>query len=516
MSLVETDLGRAERTHPESDQRDRPRPELVVRAEQDRQRPGFHFVAPAGWLNDPNGVGEWGGVFHLFYQYNPEAAVHDRIRWGHATSTDLLRWHDEPIALTPSAGADAEGCWSGVLVDDNGTPTLVYSGHAPALGRTQNCCLATGTPDLTVWTKDAANPVIPGPPDGVDVTELRDHAVWREGEQWHQIMGSGLVGRGGALLHFSGPTLSNWTYQGALLVADELPTGGTFTGSTWECPDLFAPEGHHTDRRVLVFSAWDNGLTLYPLYLTGRLSEDKFVPDGPARHLDLGLRHFYAPQSFTAADGRRIQFGWSQEARPDAAAAEAGWSGVMSLPRTLTLAHDGTLLAAPVDEIEPLRIGTSEQLRVMSGRMQMETSGDQLDLVADVMIPPDGALELAVRATEDLREATFVKLERDARGTTRLTLDRSRSRLASLTEGYDLTELGGTLPTLVNDRVALRVLVDHSIVEVFANGVPLTARVYPAETDAVGVRVSVHRSATANLTAWQMRDVRRGDNGDHN
>ncbi len=491
-------------------ERDLPPHELRVRAERDHHRPGFHFVAPAGWMNDPNGVGEWDGVFHLFYQYNPEAAVHHRIHWGHATSSDLLHWQDEPIALAPSAGADAEGCWSGVLVDDAGTPALLYSGHAPELGRTQNCCVATGSADLRTWTKHTANPVIPGPPAGLEVTELRDHTVWREGGRWHQVMGSGLIGRGGALLHFSGPTLTDWTYEGILLDALDVPTDGGFNGSTWECPDLFALDPADPDRRVLVFSAWHEGVTLYPLYLTGRLAEGTFIADGPPKSVDLGLRHFYAPQSFTTSDGRRIQFGWAQEARPDAAAVEAGWSGVMSLPRTVALGPDGRLLAAPVDGVADLRVGHGEQVSVAAGDVWATTTGDQLDVSADVHLPAGARVELAVRATDDLGEVTVVRLEREQDGTTRLTLDRSHSRVDSQADDYDLCELGGTLPTPSGDIVMLRVLVDHSMLEVFADGVPLTARVYPSRADAVGVRVRVEGQASANLTIWQMQRTGRG------
>ncbi len=482
--------------------------DLAARAERDPHRPAYHFVAPGGWLNDPNGLSQWDGTFHLFYQYNPAGPVHDRVHWGHASSTDLIHWRDEPIALAPSAGPDAEGCWSGVLVNDGGTPTLVYSGHAPSRCSTQTCCVATGTADLRQWTKHPGNPVIPGPPDGLDVTELRDHTVWREDGRWHQAMGSGLVGHGGALLHFSGADLRSWDYLGPLVTADDLPHGGPFSGNTWECPDLFplGPDGTW----MLVFSAWDHGRTLYPLYLTGRLSDGQFHPDAHPRHLDLGLRHFYAPQSFAADDGRRIQFGWAQEARPDAEVLQAGWSGVMSLPRTLDLQPDGTLAAAPVAELDVLRSGSEERVEIASGAVRTRTAGDQLDLAADLVLPPGGSVEVAIRATEDLHEATLVRIERSLDGVARLTVDRSRSRNAPDAGSYDLCDLGGALPALTNDRLTLRILVDHSIVEVFAAGVPLTARIYPASPDATGVHVAVDGAgARVSLSAWEMRGTQR-------
>ena len=110
----------------------------------DHHRPLIHFSPPANWLNDPNGMIDWDGVFHLFYQYNPNGPLHGTIHWGHASSADLVHWTDHPIALAPTPGGpDAEGCWSGCAVDNNGTPTFVYTGVNP-----QTVCLAVSADDL--------------------------------------------------------------------------------------------------------------------------------------------------------------------------------------------------------------------------------------------------------------------------------------------------------------------------------------------------------------------------------
>ncbi|WP_407343064.1 glycoside hydrolase family 32 protein [Pengzhenrongella phosphoraccumulans] len=478
---------------------------------RDPQRPRFHFVSPGGWLNDPNGLCRWAGRYHLFYQYNPAAAVHHRIHWGHASSTDLVHWRDEPVALVPSDGPDVDGCWSGVVVDDGGVPTMVYSGRKD--GREAGC-VATGSPDLVRWRKHPTNPVLAGPPPGLDVTAFRDHCVWREGTLWHQLVGSGQRGVGGAALHYTSPDLRSWTYVGPMLVGDAATTEPIWTAEMWECVDLFDLDG----TSVLAFSVWDDGETLYPAYVTGRREGGRLVA-GPARLLDLGLRHFYAPQSLLDDDGRRIMFGWMQEAREDAAAVAAGWSGVMSLPRVVRLDAGGELAFAPAAEVAALR---TTRLHggpaVLGAATAVQTvDGDQLDLVAEVRLPAGTRVELAVRATADGAEQSVVVLDRapGAAGA-RLTLDRSSS---SLDPGVDTVALGGDVPVGPDDRVALRVLVDHSALEIFANGRALSARVYPTRPDAVGVWLGGWSApgvagrpvpAMDRLDVWRMADLWTG------
>src|SRR6266487_6704302 len=142
-------------------------------ARTDPHRPQYHFLPRANWLNDPNGLIQWGGTYHLFYQYNPNGPFHATIHWGHAASADLVHWRHLPIALAPTPGAaDADGCWSGCAVNDGGVPTLIYSGHRNG---EQRACLATSADGLLTWQKHPGNPVIPGPPPGLDLVAFRDH-----------------------------------------------------------------------------------------------------------------------------------------------------------------------------------------------------------------------------------------------------------------------------------------------------------------------------------------------------
>lgn len=486
---------------------------MVERAQADPHRPRFHFVSPAGWLNDPNGLSQWDGTYHLFYQYNPSSPVHDRIHWGHATSTDLVHWTDEPVALVPGeTGPDAEGCWSGVLVDDGGTPTVVYSGrHAGG----ELPCVAVGSADLRAWTPAEENPVIAAPPPDVDVTAFRDHCVWRQDGRWRQLVGSGIRGRGGAAFLYESADLRTWDYVGPLVVGDaSIGAQGDpdWTGTMWECVDLFRLPGQEAATDVLVFSAWHEEVTHHPLYWVGAYEGDTFTPHRLGR-LDYGGRYFYAPQSFQDAQGRRLMFGWLQEGRPDAATLLAGWSGVMSLPRQVTPAPDGTLNQEPAGEVSLLRrdgISLAPGVLRAGERRAVEISGDQLDLELDVVLPAGSSLELDVRAAgqedDPAGERTRLVLEREHGGAVLLRLDRAR---ASLDPAVDSTPRSGEVPAGPDGAVRLRVIVDHSALEVFANGRPLTARVYPTRLDATGVELAA-RAGTVTVTrldGWHMADA---------
>ena len=103
-----------------------PTPPAPDATSPDPDRPRSHFLPPSNWLNDPNGLIQWRGVYHMFYQYNPAGPFHGTIAWGHASSTDLVHWTHLPVALAPSPdGPDAGGCWSGCAVDDDGVPTII-------------------------------------------------------------------------------------------------------------------------------------------------------------------------------------------------------------------------------------------------------------------------------------------------------------------------------------------------------------------------------------------------------
>jgi beta-fructofuranosidase len=187
---------------------------------------------------------------------------------------------------------------------------------------------------------------------------------------------------------------------------------------------------------------------------------------------------FYAAKTLVDDKGRRILFGWVQETRPGDEQKAAGWSGVLSLPRLLTLRPDGTLGIAPVPELQALRGAP----RRMTGD---ETRGDFPDTV-----------EISA------------KLDAGDKGPVGFALDHGPGTPPTVI-AYDpnAKKLCGNTPLTLapGEPLDLRVFVDRSVVEVFANGRAChTLRVYPKAANR-RVGVSRHGQTTGAVDVWEIQ-----------
>ena len=504
---------------------------LRERFDDDHHRPTYHVSPPANWLNDPNGLIHHDGVYHLFYQYNPGGPNHGTIHWGHATSEDLVHWQDEPVALAPDPdGPDRDGCWSGCAVDDDGTPTLLYTGGRD---RRQLPCLATAaTDDLNEWEKHADNPIIEAAPDDLSVlatehwdAEFRDHCVWRQGGAWYHLIGSGVADVGGTALLYRGERLDEWEYVGPLLTGD-----WEGAGPVWECPELL-DFGEKQLLHVSNYSAVPYFLGSADLTSPGFLVEE---------HALLDYGDFYAPQTMVDADGRKLIWAWVPEARGVEAQWHAGWSGLLTLPRVVDLDDDGRLRQRPAPELETLRgEGVSRSLGLAAGeRRELPLSGNAYELDLTLRREAAATVELVLFESPARTERTVVRWAGD--GEEELVVDRSRS-----SHGHGAEETEQRMPLSNPDRtdgpmdehahpadgggderndrggrdtngddprrreLSLRAFVDGSVIELFANGSRcLTSRVYPTRKDAEGVSVVARDgAATVDVDAWELDDA---------
>ncbi len=469
---------------------------------RDRHRPIYHFMPESNWLNDPNGLIQWKGKYHLFYQYNPNGPFHGTIHWGHAVSTDLVHWEHLPVALAPTPGGpDQDGCFSGCAVDDNGVATLIYTG---VCGADQLACVATSTDDqLEIWEKYPANPVIAAPPDHLDLVAYRDHSVWREGDWWYQVVGAGIRDVGGAALLYRSLDLRQWEYLHPLCIGDLHAIDPVWTGQMWECPAFFSLGDQH----VLIVSVWSEQRLYYTVAMLGTYVDHRFTPTA-IHKLDYGDHCFYAPQTLLDDQGRRLVWGWLQEDRSADAQRAAGWSGVMSLPRELTLGADGRVVSRPVAELESLRATHMcwSDLEVVpeSHGLLPDVQGKALEI--KLTIDPETAESVGIslcRAPDD-SEATNICY--DVRRS-EIVVDRTRSSLDATTLRDDQA-----MPCRPDKHgtITLHILLDHSVVEIFTHeGMSLTSRIYPTRPDSLGVDLHAvgGRAMVESLDIWTLRSI---------
>lgn len=317
--------------------------------------PALHGRPDQGWINDPNGCIKVDGVHHLFFQFNPDAPTHGNVHWGHATSTDLVRWTQQPTALFPrEGGPDAVGAWSGVVALDGDVPTAYYTGIAET---EHESLVLTATSDRTLIAWEQAVKGIAGMPEEPGIGDVRDPFLFTFNGGRYAIQGAGYKDGTPAILLYRCHTMTDWEYLGPLVTGGSDLAQEWAPAQIWECPQLFEVDGQW----VLLLSLWnrDDHSMDRVTYLTGELSEGgaglKFLPTGGGL-IDSGP-DFYAPQVVvgTAEEPRTLMWGWSWEkSRPEADIHASGWAGVLTYARELSF-RDGALRSQPVAEVDGLR-----------------------------------------------------------------------------------------------------------------------------------------------------------------
>ena len=409
--------------------------------------PSLHVRPERGWVNDPNGLSHIDGTYHVFFQYNPDTPHHGDIKWGHASSPDLLRWRYHPVALANRPGElDANGCWSGTVVDDDGVPTAVYSAVADGSGHAE-VVLARSDRSLVTWDQDRHS--VTGMPDDAAITDVRDPFVFEHGGHRYAIQGAGHKEGRPQILLYGCDDLTRWKPLGPLLTDDDPLAAKLAPANIWECPNLALVDG----RWVLLLSLWRLADGVHQLsgvsYLVGDLrprGEGLVFEPTSGGTVDRGPT-FYAPQVLVQPS-RTLLWAWAWEhGRTAEEIVDADWAGVLTFPRELHVV-DGELVSVPAPELVGLRqerlpwrpgVGTAAsafEVESTGGvRLYLADAGSEV-LVVDV--PPHPAA-----------------------------------------------------PT--------RVLVDGSLVEVFAGATPTTTRAYPTAMSRWVVRAD-----PALTTLWRL------------
>lgn len=355
----------------------RVRKELLHRIEQEEERAGFqgvyrmkyHLMPPVGWLNDPNGLCQFRGIYHVFFQYSPLDAKGGMKAWGHYTSRDLLHWEYAGVELLPDQEIDRDGVYSGsALVLEDGI-SLYYTGNVKKpgehdytySGREANTIRVVspdgrcfGAKELLLTNKDYPT---------LCTCHVRDPKIWQESGHFYMVQGARMVSEQedsqdfGAVLLFESKDGEHWN------LCNQLTTSKQF-GYMWECPDYFCLSDEGGDK-VQILSLSPQGLEhekyrYQNVYQSGYFRLEGVITRGASlkdfTEWDMGF-DFYAPQTFEDEQGRRIMIGWA--GIPDAdydnePTVREGWQHCLTVPRELTW-NQGKVLQNPVSEIDLLR-----------------------------------------------------------------------------------------------------------------------------------------------------------------
>ncbi|XP_050228171.1 acid beta-fructofuranosidase-like [Mercurialis annua] len=522
------------------------------------QRTAFHFQPEKNWMNDPNGPLFYKGWYHFFYQYNPNAAVWGDIVWGHAVSKDLIHWLHLPLAMVVDQWYDQGGVWTGsATILQDGKIVMLYTGSTNESVQVQNLAYPAdhNDPLLLNWVKYAGNPVLV-PPPGIKSLDFRDPTTaWLTSEgKWRFTIGS-KVNRSGIALIYDTEDFINYELKSGIL------HGVDGTGM-WECVDFYPvsetrASGLDTSvngpqvKHVLKTSLDDDRHDYYAL---GSYDEKnvKWFPDNPEIDAGIGLRYdygiFYASKTFyDQHKGRRVLWGWIGESDSESADVKKGWASLQGIPRTILLDTKTrtNLLQWPVEEIESLRLRSDEfnNIEVKPGstvHLDIEAA-TQLDITAEFDLDTTvlenaaasneefscrtssgaahrnalGPFGLLILADESLAEQTpvYFYVIKGNNGTlkTFFCTDQHRSSVAN---DVNKQIYGNIVPVLKGEKFSLRILVDHSIIESFAQGgrTCITSRVYPTRAIYGGAKLFLFNNAMmanvkASVKIWQMNSA---------
>jgi len=450
---------------------------LRERLLSDPHRPGYHFTIPEGrgMPFDPNGAIFWKGRYHLFYIFQDERGHN----WGHVSSTDLFHWRHHPTDLV-------SGMFSGnCFINKDGRPTMCY--HQVGQG---NAMAVAIDDNLDHWEKLASNPITPRTTGG-DAHHGKyrswDPFGWLEGDTYYAIFG----GQRPAIA--KSPTLGGkWNYVGDLMAntVDDVSINEDVS-----CADLFKLG----DKHMLLCISHRLGCRYY----LGDWRDEAFHPTFHEKMSWID-NSFFAPESLLDDKGRRIMWAWIFDAPGFKTRMDYGWSGTMSLPRVLTLGDDGMLRMNVPKEIEQLRYNAKSKRKLVveagTDLVLDDIQGNSLEL--DIEISSKDAQQFGVKVclSPDGSEQTLIYYDAKDK---QLKIDTRKSSATGGPKGIE----AGPLQLADGESLKLHILIDKSVVEVFANGrQAVMRRIYPTDENSTGVAL-FSNGGSANVKRVDAWDI---------
>lgn len=439
-------------------------------ANREKYRPAFHHTPLYGWMNDPNGMFYKDGRWHLYYQYNPYGSKWQNMTWGHSVSSDLVNWEHLPEAIRPNGLGSV---FSGSCAVDHDNTAGFGSDAVIALytsaGTSQMQSLASSTDDGLTFNIYPYNPVL------TLESEARDPKVfWNDStKEWNMILAHALDHE---MLIFTSPDMKSWTLQSSF------GKGLGAQGGVWECPDLFELPVAGTDEKkwVLLCNINPDG----PFggsgtqYFVGDFDGKTFKADTDAagnvstKWLDYGKDHYATVTWSDAPDGRRVALGWMSNWQYAADVPTMQFRSANTLPREMGLfrAPDGEVYAssAPSPELEALRGKLAAKVKkttvgrkARSFALPSENGG-----ICEILMDIEASKAKTVNVVFSNSQGEKVVMQYDPAAAT-LSFDRTQSGITDFSEGFPAVSVTPTHEA--SGRIALRIFVDRSSMEVFGN-----------------------------------------------
>lgn len=421
-------------------------------------KPVFHITADKGWINDPNGVVKFNGLYHVFYQHHPYSCEWGPMHWGHVVSEDLLHWKYLPYALVPGDEFDKDGCFSGTSLVVKDTLYVVYTGFInnedPEKIR-QIQCLASSK-DGVNFTKHGAIVTEKDLPKEYKSCDFRDPKLFYKDGCFYLLAATRRVNNGGAIVLFKSLDLKEWKFVNDILTHKS-------EGEMIECAD------YHEDLGLLLYSEQNfpkessHCLNIHSCeYEIGAFNKDfKFIPSSPKTLVDYGF-DFYAPQ---VMDDEHILFAWMNMWDRNNPSSKYGFAGQLTCPRKVEVV-DNIMLQTPV--IYGTKVEEISFEKTYSGELSVG--------VIEVNIKDLESFSFEFR--KGTKETTKVYLKDE-----KIYFDRSESgEVITGVEEDEFSKKGIRLmPYRRLENTKIYIVLDKYSVEIFVNGLSMSNVIYPTE-----------------------------------
>ncbi|MBO0940000.1 glycoside hydrolase family 32 protein [Fibrella sp. HMF5335] len=478
-------------------------------------RPRYHFTPPKNWINDPNGTIYANGEYHLFYQHNPFGNEWGHMSWGHATSKDLIRWQHLPLAIPEFTSADGKSqtaIFSGsTVVDKNNQSGLcpvgtkdcmvaIYTGNVSAGGKqtAQYQNLAYSADKGRTWTEYAHNPVL-----DLHTKEFRDPNVfwYAPGRKWLMAV---IKPTDHQAAFYESVNLKDWK-----LLSLFGPMGDTTR--VWECPALFEVpvEGSSAKKWVLTVSSGHRQKNYLAMqYFVGDFDGKTFTPQrqNEILYVDEG-KDFYAGIPFNDRPTNRrkpIMIGWLNDWEYANKIPTTPFKGAMSVPRELSLQNTPQgyrLVQTPISLAAFRKKVTTITNMTVDKPTPLGYAGESYELEATITV--GSAKKVGIRLLKSGAEESVLTYDT---ATQTLSFDRTHSGNVTFSDRFPSIESVRVAPQ--NGRLKLHLLVDKSIIEIFANDGQrvMTDLVFPTKHEGNIELFSDGGAAVFDaLTVWEVK-----------